>query len=126
MIVDVHEVEVRRVDEGVAVATKHTLDGGTLIRDRTVAVDHGDHVAAVLHERAEPSLTPVQLGSALTDALFEIGCEGEVLEQHRDLADHRQQDEDERVPSEEAPDVLPEGQPEGADHDGEADGHVRH
>jgi hypothetical protein len=126
VVVEVDVVVVRRVDEGVAVAAEHALDRRALVRDRPVAVDHRDHVTAVLDERAEPSLAAIELRCALADALFEMRGERQVLEQHRHLADHREQDEGECVPSEEAPDSLAEGEAERRAHDGQQHGHVRH
>ena len=60
------------------------------------------------------------------DALLEVRRERQVLEQHRDLADDGQQDERERVPTEEPSEPSPNASPNAAEHDGEHDGHVRH
>ena len=67
----------------------------------------------------------VELGGALPDALLEVRREREVLEQHRDLADHGEHQQRQHVPSEEASEPVAEGQPEPAENDGEHDRHVR-
>ncbi len=57
-------------------------------------------------------LAAIELGGAFADALLEVRREREVLEQHRHLADHGEQQKRQRVPSEEAPEPVAEGEAE--------------
>ena len=126
MVVEMYEVEVGRVEEGVALVSEHATDRRALVGDRAVAVDDGDDIAAVLHERPESLLAAVELGGALLDAELEMRGERQVLQQRRDLPDDGEHQERQHVPSEEAPEPAGGRQPDPAEEDREDDRHVRH
>ncbi len=126
MVVEMDEVEVGRVEKGAAFVPEDATDRRALVGDDSVAVDDGDDIAAVLHERSESLFAAVELGGALLDAQFEVGGERQVLEQRRDLADDGEHEERQRVPTEEAPEPAGDREPERAEEDHEHDRHVRH
>ena len=64
----------------VGPVAEHALDRGTLVGDRPVGVEHGDEVARMRHERAEP-----RLALAAVQILGERGS----LERQRDLRRER-------------------------------------
>ncbi len=74
------EARERHADELTLPVAEDTLDGRRVVADREVSLEHGDHVARVLDERAEP-------GRAA--ALVEIGDERRPLERERDLGRER-------------------------------------
>ena len=126
MVVEMDEVEVGRIEKGVAFVAEDAPDRRALVGDHSVAVDDGDDIAAVLHERSESLFAAVELSGALLDARLEVGGEREVLEQRRDLADDREHEERQRVPAEESPEPVADHEPERAEEDHEHDRDVRH
>ena len=101
-------------------------DRRALIRDRAVAVDDGDHVAAVLHEGAEPLFAPIELGGALLHPQLEVGGQRQVLEQRGDLTDHGEHEQRQRIPSEEATEPIAERQSQRPRSDREHDWRIGH